>query len=70
MLHYFKIVLYYYMQNIEDHAGRFCGFTTKTQKRIHCAKVYRVTPRYVKIEDRNDGKTYKYNRNSILDCRF
>lgn len=57
-------------KTIEEHAGRFCGIDTKTQKRIHCAKVFRITNRYVKIEDRNDGKVYKYHRNSILDCRF
>lgn len=57
-------------KNIENHSGRFCGIDTKTQKRIHCAKVIRITSKYVSIEDRNDGKNYKYNRNSILDCRF
>lgn len=56
--------------NIENHAGRFTGLNTRTQKRVHCAKVLRITPHYIKVVDRNDALTYKYNRNSILDVRF
>lgn len=58
------------MQKIENHAGRFVGIDARTQKRVHCAKVIRITPNYIKVVDRNDGLTYKYNRNSILDVRF
>jgi len=60
------------MQNktIENHAGRFVGLDTSTQKRIHCAKVFRITPNFIKITDRNDGQTYKYKRSSIVNVRF
>lgn len=58
------------MQNIQNHAGRFCGIKTKTQKRVHNAKVIRINPLYISIVDRHDGKTYKYKRTSILDVSF
>ena len=56
--------------NIKNHNGRFVGLSTKTQKRVHCAKVFRITPHFIKITDRNDGKDYTYNLNSVLDVRF
>jgi len=57
-------------KTIENHAGRFIGLDTNTQKRIHNAKVFRITPNFIKITDRNDGQTYKYKRSSIIDIRF
>ena len=58
------------MKNIKDHAGRFVGVDTRTQKRVHNAKVFRITPHYIRIVDRNDGKTYTYKRSSVIDVRF
>jgi hypothetical protein len=58
------------MQNIQNHKGRFCGIQTKTQKRVHCAKVFRVTPSFIKITDRNDGKDYVYKKTSIINVQF
>ena len=59
------------MQNaIENHKGRFGRVETRTQKRVHNAKVFRINPHYISIVDRHDGKTYKYKRTSFVDVSF
>jgi hypothetical protein len=57
---------FFAIQKVQD-SQRYAGIYTRTQKRVHNAKVKRITPHYVVIEDRNDGSEYKYRQTSLKE---